>query len=151
MLLVIGYGNPLRTDDGIGQILVKRLADRLRSPAVRIITTHQLTPELAEPISRASMAIFVDACEGERTGAVACQTVVPEATGGGFTHHATPASLLTSSRELYGNSPAGLIVTIVGGSFDYGTELSPQMAGALPRLTEQLIGLIGKDFFLPPD
>jgi hydrogenase maturation protease len=147
MLLVIGYGNPLRADDGIGQVVANRLADRLRSPAVRIITAHQLTPELAEPISRASMAIFIDACEGERPGAVACKTVALEAIDGAFTHHSTPATLLTAARELYGNSPAGLLISIVGMSFDYGTELSPQMTNALPHLTEQLIGLIGKNFF----
>ena len=147
MLLIIGYGNPLRMDDGIGQEVVKRLAGRLRSSAVRMITTHQLTPELVEPISRASMAVFVDACEGEHVGTVACYTVAPEAETGTFTHQMTPASLLTTSRELYGRSPAGLIVSIAGESFEYGTEFSPQLSNAVPRITDQLIGLIGKDFF----
>lgn len=147
MLLVIGYGNPLRTDDGIGQVIVKALETRVRSTAVRTLTAHQLTPELAEPISRASMAVFIDACEGERPGAVACQTVVPESIGGAFTHNVTPESLLAAAHELYGRAPAGLVVTIAGGCFDYGTELSPQMKRVFPRITEQIVGLIGKDFF----
>lgn len=147
MLLIIGYGNPLRTDDGIGQIVVSRLAGRLRSSAVRVITSHQLMPELAEPISRASIAVFVDACEGECLGAVDCQAIAPETIDGAFTHHSTPASLLAAARELYGNAPEGLIISIAGRSFDYGTELSPQMTNALPHLTEQLIGLIGRNFF----
>jgi hydrogenase maturation protease len=147
MLLVIGYGNPLRSDDGIGQVVVKALEARVRSKALRIITTHQLTPELAEPISRAAMTIFVDACEGEQPGAVACQTVAAETLAGAFTHNVTPASLLSAARELYGRAPAGLIVSITGASFDYGTEFSPHLASAIPRITEQIIGLIGKDFF----
>lgn len=148
MLILIGYGNPLRTDDGIGPIVVNRLATRLQNMPVRTITAHQLTPELAEPISHASMAIFVDACEGEHPGKVTCQSVSPDVIDGAFTHHNTPASLLSAARELYGRSPAGLIISIVGGSFDYGSELSPQLNSALPHITEQLIGLIGKDFFV---
>lgn len=147
MLLLIGYGNPLRTDDGVGPAVVRGLTERLRSTAVRTVTTHQLTPELAEPISRASVAVFIDACEGVHPGVVACQTVIPEAMGGAFTHNVTPASLLTAARDLYGRSPTGLIVTIVGSSFAYGTELSPQIQSALPYITEQIAGLIGKDFF----
>jgi Ni,Fe-hydrogenase maturation factor len=104
-------------------------------------------PELAEPISRASIAVFVDACEGECLGAVDCQAIAPETIDGAFTHHSTPASLLAAARELYGHAPAGLLITIAGRSFDYGTELSPQMTDALPHLTEQLVGLIGRDFF----
>lgn len=147
MLLVIGYGNPLRSDDGIGQVVVKALEARVRSTALRIITTHQLTPELAEPISRAAMTIFVDACEGEQPGAVACQTVAAETMTGAFTHNVTPASLLSAAQELYGRAPAGLIVSITGASFDYGTAFSPHLTSAIPHITEQIIGLIGKDFF----
>lgn len=148
MLLVIGYGNPLRSDDGIGQVVVKALEARGRSAALRIITAHQLTPELAESISRAAITIFIDACEGAHPGAVACQTVAAETSAGAFTHNVTPASLLSAARELYGRSPAGLIVSITGASFDYGTEISSQLTNAMPHITEQLIGLIGKDFFV---
>lgn len=147
MLLVIGYGNPLRSDDGIGPVIVKALEARARSTALRIITAHQLTPELAEPISRASMAVFVDACEGMHAGIVACQTVKSEASDGAFTHNVTPESLLAAAQKLYGRSPAGLLVSITGESFEYGTEFSPSLNCAIPHITEQIIGLIGKDFF----
>lgn len=148
MLFVIGYGNSLRADDGIGPIVVRALEARLRSPNVRMTTAHQLTPELAEPISRAAMTIFIDACEGEHPGAVACETVAPDDAVGAFTHNVTPASLLAASRQLYGRTPAGLLITIIGASFDYAAELSPPLQNAFPHITEQIIGLIGKDFFV---
>ena len=94
------------------------------------------------------MTIFVDACEGEQPGAVACETVAAETLAGAFTHNVTPASLLSAARDLYGRSPAGLIVSITGASFDYGSEISPQLTGTMPHITDQLIGLIGKDFFI---
>jgi hydrogenase maturation protease len=60
-ILVIGYGNSLRSDDEAGC----RVADLVASwelPYVRSLTVHQLTPELAEPIAQSELTIFVDAC-----------------------------------------------------------------------------------------
>ena len=44
MDLVIGIGNQLRKDDGIGPALVESLAER---DGVESCIVHQLTPELA--------------------------------------------------------------------------------------------------------
>ena len=57
-VLVIGYGNELRCDDGIGQRVVKEL----HLSKVKSLAVHQLTPELAETLANADLAIFVDAC-----------------------------------------------------------------------------------------
>lgn len=59
--LIIGYGNPLRGDDGLGWHVAQRLAAVLPQHRARIEVCHQLTPELAEPISRADLVIFIDA------------------------------------------------------------------------------------------
>ena len=149
MLLVIGYGNPQFTDDGIGPMVVSRLEAQLRkNVAVRVMKMSQLSPEMCEPISRAALVIFIEACRGEHVGAVACQTVIPQASVDSFAGQITLASLLASSRELYGRAPASLIISITGESFEAGTELSPQLNGALAHITDQLIGLIGKAFFV---
>ncbi len=53
-VLVIGYGNSLRRDDGAGLILAAGLVDAWRThdlPA-SLITAHQLSPELADDIAR---------------------------------------------------------------------------------------------------
>src|SRR5580704_15594719 len=49
--LVIGYGNPLRSDDALGWHASRLLAQALAGQEVDVITCHQLTPELAEPLS----------------------------------------------------------------------------------------------------
>ncbi|HEY9173382.1 MAG TPA: hydrogenase maturation protease, partial [Verrucomicrobiae bacterium] len=51
-LLVIGYGNTLRRDDGIGPKVAEAVAE-LNLPGVRSLACPQLTPELAEPIAHA--------------------------------------------------------------------------------------------------
>ncbi len=59
-LLVIGYGNPLRGDDGVGPAVSGAIAV-LGLPGVRALSVHQLTPELAAEAAGARVAVFVDA------------------------------------------------------------------------------------------
>src|SRR5271169_1528567 len=54
--LIIGYGNPLRSDDGFGWHAGRLLAQSLADQDAKIITCHQLTPELAETLSQSSRA-----------------------------------------------------------------------------------------------
>ena len=58
--LIIGYGNPLRGDDGLGWRAAEQLAEIIPQSEAEVIACHQLTPELAEPISRARLVIFID-------------------------------------------------------------------------------------------
>jgi Ni,Fe-hydrogenase maturation factor len=57
--LVIGLGNPLRGDDGVGWWLAQR-ARRLR-PTPRVLQVRQLTPELCVELAAARRVLFIDA------------------------------------------------------------------------------------------
>src|SRR5690242_16044076 len=59
-LLIIGYGNTLRRDDGVGP-RVAEAVESMALPGVRALPCPMLTPELADPIARAQRVIFVDA------------------------------------------------------------------------------------------
>jgi hydrogenase maturation protease len=58
--LVIGFGNTLRSDDGVGPRVASVVAG-WGLPGVVAIAVHQLGPELAEPLAEAGRAFFVDA------------------------------------------------------------------------------------------
>ncbi len=75
MTLVIGYGNPLRTDDAAGPEVARRLA--CVRPDVEVMTPQQLVPELAASIARASTVVFIDAAIGGSPGTVQCDPVRP--------------------------------------------------------------------------
>jgi len=142
MLLVIGYGNPLRGDDGVGQIAARRLSERPLADQVEVLPCHQLTPELAWPISRADLVIFIDAGLDQPPGAVACRPIEPLEAGGAWTHAASPSALLAGALELYGARPRALLVSIGVASLDYHEQLSEPVSAALQRVTwmvEQLI------------
>ena len=69
MMLIIGYGNPLRGDDGVGWRVAEAAGTALPEGAATVLAVHQLTPELSAPISRAGRVVFVDAAaEGEDAG-----------------------------------------------------------------------------------
>jgi hydrogenase maturation protease len=140
--LIIGYGNPLRTDDAIGQHVALALEQQVNSEKAQVLTAYQLTPELVEPICRAQRVFFIDACVGEIPGTVAHERVKPVTGVGSLTHHITPSTLLGAAHELYGVTPIGVLISIVGASFDYGSELSLQLSAALPMITNSVHEII---------
>jgi hydrogenase maturation protease len=130
-VLVIGYGNTLRGDDGAGVAVAERL-DEQGVPA-RVVATHQLTPELSQMLAEAELAVFIDATEGPQPGRVRCREVAPQpgATVSALDHHLTPGVLLAWARELYGHAPRAVVVTIDGEFWGYRSELSPKVLAAV--------------------
>ena len=133
--LIIGYGNPLRGDDGFGWHAALRLREIIHDDGIEILPVHQLTPELMDPISRARRVIFIDAAVGDDAGTLTVITI--ETTGGpapAFTHFATPAALLQGASSLYGAKPEALLITVVGLDFELGEKLSEPVQVALESL-----------------
>ena len=101
-ILVIGYGSPLRGDDGVGWHAAQCLAQAIRGEDVTILACHQLTLELAEQVSRADFVIFIDARRDGAPGRLFCQFVEPNLSPScAFSHHLTPPALLTCAQGLY--------------------------------------------------
>jgi hydrogenase maturation protease len=144
--LIIGYGNPLRGDDGLGWHAAERLAAVLPETEAEIMTCRQLTPELAEPISRADLVIFIDAEQTGPAGKLSCRRITPGTSpSGALSHHLTPAMLLAWARGLYGTCPEAIVFSVSGQSFDCEEGLSPHVSSALPRLIERVCRLVRPD------
>lgn len=150
-ILVIGYGNPLRCDDGLGWHVADVLDDHLKHmdkhPSIHILRHHQLQPEMAEPISQAAHVLFVDASIGDTPGTIAYSPVHPEdilsdAGAGIFSHQLTPAGLLTWAQSLYGRCPNATVVSVVGYSFAYSESLSPIVEAVLPDVVNRIVHII---------
>jgi hydrogenase maturation protease len=154
MCLVIGYGNPLRADDGLGWIVAQQFRRDLaehRLPAdVEVLAEHQLTPELAEPISHARLVVFVDARQGNRPGLIDCRTVVPAGDGAlAFSHEIDPPSLVQLARLLYGASPTAVVVSVDGDDFGYGMALSPVVQATVPQVIERVRDILANGVAAP--
>lgn len=133
--LVICYGNPLCGDDGVGWHIGRCLEEKMLPTHSRIMICHQLTPDLAEPISRSERAVFVDARLKGRPGEVTCIPLVPGETPLPLIGHTvTPHTLLTVSQWLYGKAPAARLYSVAGTRFKPGDAFSPEVERVLPAL-----------------
>jgi hydrogenase maturation protease len=137
--LVIGYGNRLRADDGVGWEVASRLAAAVPSEAAHILTVHQLTPELAESVSEADLVIFIDASAVGKPGTWRCDQTMPEsACGNSLGHHLDVNGLLAYARAVYNASPEALVVSVAAESFDLQDHLSASAEAALPGLIDYI-------------
>jgi hydrogenase maturation protease len=121
-LLVIGYGNTLRRDDGVGPKLADAV-EALGLPRVRTLACPLLTPELAEPISQAGIVIFVDAAV-DAPLEVQRRKLVPAASSQVMAHAANPATLLALARDVFGRAPEAWLLTIPIAELGIGEALS---------------------------
>ncbi len=121
-VLVIGYGNPLRRDDGVGPRVARHIA-RWRRPGVTARALHQLTPELAADLAAVSHALFVDA--GSSLERIETRRVEPRTQASSLAHTADPGRLLAWTQTLYGRRPEGCLLTIPIDDTDFGVCFSP--------------------------
>lgn len=123
-ILVIGYGNPLRSDDGIGPQVAREVAG-WGMPDVEAIAVHQLTPELAESLASVNLVIFIDAYPATPEQDLQVCALEPAESGTPSGHWCTPQVLLAITQALYDHCPQGWWVIVPGVNFDLGEGLSP--------------------------
>ena len=143
--LVVCFGNRLLGDDAVGWHVADRLAADRRFRHVDVVTRHQLTPELAEDLSRASRVVFVDACVSSPPGAVdrSKVEVTPEtARPLRWSHELTPQALAGLAATLFGRLPPIHVVTVGGASFAAGEDLSVAVEAAVPELVEAVAAVV---------
>ena len=122
-LLVIGYGNTLRRDDGVGPKAAAAIDDLGLSDVITM-AYPQLTPELADPVSRAAAVLFVDA-EIDYPGELRLRRIEPSDCSQILAHAADPSVLLALARDAFGRSPEAWMLTIPAEALGFGEELSP--------------------------
>jgi hydrogenase maturation protease len=136
-ILVIGYGNALRGDDGAGPA-VARSIESLHLPGVRTQALHQLTPELAEDISVARAVIFVDARQAPEARAVEVLPLEPATQPEIRAHTSNPGAVLALAKTLYGRCPPTWLITIPAADFELGERFSSVTARAVADAVQKV-------------
>lgn len=148
-ILLIGYGNISRRDDGVAYHVLRRLQAALglseseleTEPTVSgenpaMLYLHQLAPELAETIAAYDQVVFIDAhVATEGWAPVMWQPVEPLYQSHMVAHHLKPGVILALCESLYQRHPQGYMLSVLGHDFDFGDELSPETS----RLADQAI------------
>lgn len=139
-ILVLGYGNPAREDDGLGPMVVAEI-ERLALPNVAIYDNYQLVVEDAFDIAEADIVWFVDAA---RSGPepFEIRALVPASEISLTSHSVTPEVLLALAQRYYGKAPIAYLMGIRGYAFEFAEGLSEQAKGNLQQALPHLINAI---------
>jgi len=138
-VLVIGYGNTLRGDDGVGP-RVAEAVEALHLPGVRTLVCQQLSPEHAAPIAQAQTVIFVDASV-DAPREVQFRPLEPNDTTQLLAHAADPRTMLALSRDVFGHVPKAWWLTIPAIEMEFGEQLTPQAQRGLAEAVEKIQAL----------
>jgi hydrogenase maturation protease len=141
--LVVGYGNALRTDDGLGWQVAERLAQDPRLAGAAVLQRQQLMPELAFDVSAATLVVLVDASHGPPPGTFTISQVEPASQSTAtWSHHLSPSTLVALADELYGRAPDVFLVSCGLDSTEIGDQLSPAVEAALPKVVDAVVELV---------
>ena len=145
-ILIYGYGNPGRKDDGLGNAFVERMqswAENNRQEGLVFDSNYQLNIEDAAAISDKDLVIFVDASTEEIEDFIL--TPVDSETKVAFTTHAaTPGYVVDLCRQLYDRIPAAYLLHIRGHDWSFEEGLSPEASANLEKAVEFMTGKLAK-------
>jgi hydrogenase maturation protease len=142
-LVVFGWGNDARGDDGLGPLLLERVA-RAAWPDVTTIEDYQLQIEHALDLDGAEAALFVDA--GKDTPAPFSFTEIGPERGESHTTHAlAPEAVLdVYARTLSQPAPPAFTLCMRGERFELGEGLSTEARARLEAAWAFVQGLMGE-------
>jgi hydrogenase maturation protease len=151
--LVIGYGNPLREDDGVGQRAAELLETQVASGKIEVLRCRQLTPELSLKLANASIVVFLDAAmsvdgpldngalDREPSG-IPC-AAVPTGSENAWSHHLSPHQLMRFTQQLWGSAPPAFLIAGRVRRTDWGVGLTAdgeRTAADMARAAMKLLG-----------
>lgn len=149
MILVLGIGNLVMSDDGVGVRLVQRLAERYRFPAgVTLLDGGTLGLDLLPKLEGVTRLLVLDAIEtGGRPGTVVrlADDEIPIAMATKISPHQMGLKDLLSVAMLQGFDPEEMVLWGVQPEYiEMGTELSPAVAARLDTLEDSVLRELGR-------
>lgn len=140
-VLVIGYGNAGRRDDGLGPAIAETLGG-LALPGVQVRVAVQLAPEDAVDAARAERVIFVDAARSGREP-FAWHDVAPHLDAGDAAAHGiAPETLLGLCAGVYGRAPQGRLLAVRGYAFGVSEGMSRGARANLAAAVNALVDAV---------
>ncbi len=122
-VLLIGYGNPGRQDDGLGPALTEAMEKR-RLEGVSVEANYQLNVEDAAEVARHEVVVFADAAVAGPEP-FCFRPIQPVAAVGFTSHSVSPEAVLGLARDLFAARTKGYVLAIRGYAFGaFGETLS---------------------------
>jgi hydrogenase maturation protease len=144
---VVGVGNEMRQDDGVGLLVARRLKGMV-PPGVRVVECSGETMELMDCWEGSEVVIIVDALYGEAgPGTVYRFDVidnhpVPDRFFTYSTHDINVSQTLELARALKRLPPRVIMYGIEACSFEHGAEMSPEVADAAESVIHSVLDYV---------
>ena len=147
-ILLIGYGNPGRLDDGLGPALAEAVAE-LALPGVTVESDYQLTVEDAAAVAAHEVVVFADASvNGPEPFALRPVQPATEGDIGFSTHSVEPEAVLALARDLFRARTRGYALGIRGYRFnEFGETLSDSARENLAAALRFIVPLLRDGHF----
>ena len=136
-VLVYGYGNPGRLDDGLGPAAIEALEGAVPA-GVTLDSNYQLAVEDAAAVAAHEVVVFVDA---DATGPAPFRfDALAPAGGVSFSSHSlSPGAVLGLSRDALGGAAEGYLLGIRGYEFD---EFAERLSDGARRNLEAAVAFL---------
>ncbi|KKM09576.1 hypothetical protein SY88_18495 [Clostridiales bacterium PH28_bin88] len=140
-VLVLGVGNILFGDDGVGPRVIQRLAQQVQRNGVEFVDGSTGGLELLAFLEDCTHLVVVDAIDaGAEPGTIF--RLGPEELGGKsarLSFHQVGLVELLAARRLLGASPETVVLAVQVERLEWSTELSAPVAARLPALEEAVL------------
>ena len=123
-ILVLGYGNPGRQDDGLGPAVAERI-EALGLPDVTVDADYQLNIEDGATLAEHDVVLFVDASK-DAPAPYAIEPVAAASEIAFTSHSVSPDSILAICEEHFGASPKAWTLGIRGYEWEMAEGMTPQ-------------------------
>ena len=140
-ILLLGFGNPARADDGLGPALAEKIESKNLS-LVTVEADYQLTIEDSAQAAEHDIVIFADA-SADGAEPFSFEPVEAKYSDGFSTHSVEPAHIMALAENLFGSKAKGFILGIRGYEFDrFGEGLTDKAKANLKKAVDFFEGYI---------
>lgn len=138
-VLVVGYGNDLRSDDGAGRWVADRI-EELDIAGVEVRSVAQLTPELALAISGRRLVVLVDASVD--TEELTVSDIDPSQGSGVMSHHGDPGTTISMAASVGSLPERAVLVSIPATDLGMGFSMSETTATSAEQAVATITDLV---------
>ena len=142
-ICIVGVGNTLRSDDGVGIFICSEL-EKNKLPGLSIITTHQLHIDLVEDLKEFDTIIVVDAGTNQENE-VSFYPVNEQKSSIHSSHNIDATLLYSLLQKLYHSNRSFFICAIQTQYFEFGEMLSPLAISNAEKAIHLLTEFIEKE------
>lgn len=145
--VIIGIGNPIKSDDGVGVEVVRYLEGRLPGD-VELVEGSVYCADLFSFLEGRTKVIFIDAIDaGEKPGAIfrfSPEEVRQRKTGVSLSvHDFGPYELIAAARLMKQCPEDVTFVTVQVKNVEFGEELSEEVRAAIPKVHQLILEELG--------